>query len=142
MWAKISGSFRRPETPLQEHFDIDDRPPTVLSAVFEQHPNLSNFHDPAEVPFPSPSPPASPSKHGRRGIFRRKGLGEHDQGSLSIKIPIPALKKVKSSINGSTSASKFSPTYLSLLGLGGAAPRTEGEGRYRRKCCSSGCAFI
>ena len=104
MWAKISGALKRPETPAQEHFDIDDRPPTVLSTVFDHHPNLSNFHDPSEVPFPSPSPPASPSKHGRRGIFKRNGKsGDHDQGSISLKISIPQLKKVKSSLHGSSS---------------------------------------
>ena len=101
MWAKISGALKRPETPAQEHFDIDDRPPTVLATVFDQHPNLSNFHDPNEVPFPSPSPPASLSKNGRRGIFKR--TPKHDQGSLSLKISIPQLKKVKSSLHGSSS---------------------------------------
>ena len=103
MWAKLSGTFsKRPETPLQETFDVvDEKPSTVLSAVFDQHPNLSNFHESTEVPFPSPSPPASPSKNGRRGIFRRnpRGNGDHDSGSLSIKLP--HLKKVKSSLHGS-----------------------------------------
>lgn len=106
MWSKISNALKRPETPAQD-FDTDDRPQaqTVLSTVFDHHPNLSNFHDPNEVPFPSPSPPASPSKHGRRGIFKRtpKTISENDQvPSLSLKLSIPHLKKVKSSLHGST----------------------------------------
>ncbi|KAI0706904.1 hypothetical protein C8T65DRAFT_740457 [Cerioporus squamosus] len=108
MWSKISSALKRPETPAQD-FDADDRlqPQTVLSTVFDRHPNLSNFHDPNEVPFPSPSPPASPSKHGRRGIFKRtpKTTSENDQvPHLPIKLSIPHLKKVKSSLHGSTAS--------------------------------------
>ncbi|RPD62165.1 hypothetical protein L227DRAFT_51616 [Lentinus tigrinus ALCF2SS1-6] len=107
MWSKISSALKRPETPAQD-FDADDRPvQTVLSTVFDRHPNLSNFHDPNEVPFPSPSPPASPSKHGRRGIFKRtaKTISESDQvPNLPIKLSIPHLKKVKSSLHGSTAS--------------------------------------
>ncbi|KAI0777810.1 hypothetical protein BD413DRAFT_467197 [Trametes elegans] len=110
MWSKISSALKRPETPAQDT-DHDDnlKPPSVLSAVFNHHPNLSNFHEPSEVPFPTPSPPASPSKNGRRGIFRRTPkTGSDDNGPpLSIKLSIPHLKKVKSSIQPN-SASEFS----------------------------------
>lgn len=113
MWSKISNALKRPETPAQD-FDADDKPlgQTVLSTVFNHHPNLSNFHDPNEVPFPTPSPPASPSKNGRRGIFKRtaKTISENDQvPNLSIKLSIPHLKKVKSSLHGSTGESLFIP---------------------------------
>ncbi|PIL28204.1 hypothetical protein GSI_09616 [Ganoderma sinense ZZ0214-1] len=105
MWSKISSALRRPETPAQEpNTPIDDRfsSNTVLSTVFDRHPNLSNFHESTEVPFPSPSPPASPSKNGRRGIFKRNPKtfqdGEH-ANTLPIKLSIPHLKKVKSSLH-------------------------------------------
>lgn len=50
----------------------DERTPDVLASVYEQHPNLSVFHqDPTEMPFPTPSPPASPSRNGRRNMFKR-----------------------------------------------------------------------
>ena len=103
MWSKISSALKRPETPAQD-FDspVDDKHPSnnVLTAVFDRHPNLSNFHDPNEVPFPSPSPPASPSKHGRKGLFKRntKAFQDGEQAhTLPIKLSIPHLKKVKSS---------------------------------------------
>ena len=107
MWSKISNALKRPETPAQD-LDIDDKPPSVLASVLERHPNLSMFHEaePEEVPFPSPSPPASPSKHGRRGIFKRtpKPWGENDSvPHLPMKLSIPHLKKVKSSLHTSTS---------------------------------------
>lgn len=102
MWSKISSALKRPETPAQ---DFDDEKPsqTVLSTVFDRHPNLSNFHDPTEVPFPSPSPPASPSKHGRRGIFKRtpKTYDNDSVPHLPMKLSIPHLKKVKSSLHNS-----------------------------------------
>ncbi|RDX44717.1 hypothetical protein OH76DRAFT_1045806 [Lentinus brumalis] len=109
MWSKISSALKRPETPAQD-FDTDDKqqPQTVLSTVFDRHPNLSVFHDSNEVPFPSPSPPASPSKHGRRGIFKRtaKTVSENDQVPQlpPLKLSIPSLKKVKSSLHGSTAS--------------------------------------
>lgn len=111
MWSKISNALKRPETPAHE-LDTDDRQPTVLSTVFDRHPNLSNFHDPNEVPFPSPSPPASPSKNGRRGIFKRtpKAWNENDQvPQLPIKLSIPHLKKVKSSLHTPTASECLFP---------------------------------
>ncbi len=106
MWSKISSALKRPETPAQD-FD-EDKPQTVLSTVFNTHPNLSNFHDPAEVPFPSPSPPASPSRNGRRSIFKRtpKTWNDNDSNShLPMKLSIPHLKKVKSSLHNSAGES-------------------------------------
>ena len=105
MWSKISSALgKRPETPALD--EDEDRPPTVLSTVFNQHPNLSNFHDPNEVPFPSPSPPASPSRSGRRGLFKRSAKTWNDNDSaphLPMKLSIPHLKKVKSSLHTSAS---------------------------------------
>ncbi|OSD02570.1 hypothetical protein PYCCODRAFT_1444979 [Trametes coccinea BRFM310] len=129
MWAKISSALKRPETPAQDSFDEHDgslKPPSVLNAVFNQHPNLSNFHEtPEEVPFPSPSPPASPSKHGRRGIFKRtpKPFADNDQGhQLPIKLSIPHLKKVKSSIqpNSASCSQRGAPLSLAFQHLADA----------------------
>ncbi|KAI0747217.1 hypothetical protein C8Q80DRAFT_1271994 [Daedaleopsis nitida] len=114
MWSKISSALKRPETPAQD-FDDDKPSQTVLSTVFDRHPNLSNFHDPNEVPFPSPSPPASPSKHGRRGIFKRTPK-MHDNDSvphLPMKLSIPHLKKVKSSLHNSAGSDASSISRMS-----------------------------
>ncbi len=120
MWSKISSALKRPETPvLDTERDDGLKPPSVLSTVFNQHPNLSNFHEPSEVPFPTPSPPASPSKNGRRGIFKRtpKTYSENEQGpqgsQLSLKLSIPHLNKVTSSIapNSASESLPFSSSW-------------------------------
>ncbi|CDO77565.1 hypothetical protein BN946_scf184926.g2 [Trametes cinnabarina] len=128
MWAKISSALKRPETPAQDFNDDHDgnvKPPSVLNAVFNQHPNLSNFHEPSEeVLFPTPSPPASPSKHGRRGIFKRtpKAFPDNDQGpQLPIKLSIPHLKKVKSSIQPNSASSDASS--ISRASIESSKPR-------------------
>ena len=138
MWSKISSALRRPETPAQEpNTPIDDRfsSNTVLSTVFHQHPNLSNFHEPTEVPFPSPSPPASPSKNGRRGIFKRNPKtfqdGEH-ANTLPIKLSIPHLKKVKSSLHTMSISESLSIVSLSLSAtLGSLRGVDQGLGNLR-----------
>ncbi|KAI0945184.1 hypothetical protein AcV7_001791 [Taiwanofungus camphoratus] len=105
MWAKISSALKpgRPGTPT---LDQDDELPPhadVLSKVYEQHPNLSVFHQASEIPFPSPSPPASPSKHGRRGMFKRPKAPRNDTGepttSSPVMLPLHLPKKVKSSLH-------------------------------------------
>ncbi|KAL1941791.1 hypothetical protein VTO73DRAFT_6791 [Trametes versicolor] len=130
MWSKISSALKRPETPVLDT-DRDDglKPPSVLSTVFNQHPNLSNFHEPSEVPFPTPSPPASPSKNGRRGIFKRtpKTYSENDQppqgSQLSLKLSIPHLKKVKSSIAPNSASSIASDASSSRASIESSQPR-------------------
>ncbi|KAH9947994.1 hypothetical protein B0H21DRAFT_778115 [Amylocystis lapponica] len=110
MWAKFSSALKRPGTPaLDNDNDTDDDRPTspshadVLAGVFEQHPNLSVFHEPSEIPFPSPSPPASPSKNGHKGMFKRSKTPKRD-GTDSVPPPLPPKlsltlpKKVKSSL--------------------------------------------
>ncbi|KAI0360245.1 hypothetical protein OH77DRAFT_1392529 [Trametes cingulata] len=140
MWSKISSALKRPETPANDAADHDDalKPPSVLSTVFNHHPNLSNFHEPSEVPFPSPSPPASPSKHGRRGIFKRNPKPwADDQGpQLPIKLSIPHLKKVKSSIqpNSATQySSSFDTDLTSSLGSDASSSRASIESSQPRQ---------
>ncbi|KAI0363437.1 hypothetical protein BV20DRAFT_958314 [Pilatotrama ljubarskyi] len=117
MWSKLSSALR----PAHDA-DNDDglKPPSVLSAVFNHHPNLSNFHEPSDVPFPSPSPPASPSKHGRRGIFKR--IPKHPADDGPIKLAIPHLKKVKSSIQPN-SACECSDASSSRASIDSTQPR-------------------
>ncbi|KAI0246338.1 hypothetical protein BJV78DRAFT_1277249 [Lactifluus subvellereus] len=91
-----------------------------MSGVLEKHPNLSLFHSdddsenrPAEVPFPVPSPPGSPSRH-RNGVFRRiSRSAKHDSGEPSkassvLKLPSLLPKKVKSHISLHTNVSQLS----------------------------------
>ncbi|KAI0824945.1 hypothetical protein BC628DRAFT_1321363 [Trametes gibbosa] len=126
MWSKISSALKRPETPVLDT-DPDDvlKPPSVLTTVFSQHPNLSNFHEPTEVPFPTPSPPASPSRNGRRGIFKRAPKRtENDQGpTLPLKLSIPHLKKVKSSIAPNSASSIASDASSSRVSIDSSQPR-------------------
>ncbi|KAI0674695.1 hypothetical protein C8Q78DRAFT_1118171 [Trametes maxima] len=131
MWSKISSALKRPETPaLDTEHDDSLKPPSVLSAVFNQHPNLSNFHEPSEVPFPSPSPPASPSKNGRRGIFKRtpKHFADSEQAhTLPLKLSIPHLKKVKSSITPNSASECSLSSSPSMTGSDASSSRASIE---------------
>ncbi|KAJ8455282.1 hypothetical protein ONZ51_g12534 [Trametes cubensis] len=97
MWSKISNALKRPETPAQDiEHDESLKPPSVLNAVFNQHPNLSNFHEP---------------------IFKRtpKTWTDNDQApALPIKLSIPHLKKVKSSIQPNSASSDASSSRASI----------------------------
>ncbi|KAF9480264.1 hypothetical protein BDN70DRAFT_620540 [Pholiota conissans] len=74
MWSKITSA-------LKPHQAVKDTPNSkegsqshgeVLTKVFEQHPNMSMFHaNEAGVVDRSPSPPPSPSVHGKRNMFKR-----------------------------------------------------------------------
>ncbi|KAI0696150.1 hypothetical protein BC835DRAFT_1414411 [Cytidiella melzeri] len=71
LWSKFGNVLKaRPGTPGPDA--DDERAPDVLAGVYEQHPNLSVFQqDVIEQPFPTSSPPASPSRSGRRNMFKR-----------------------------------------------------------------------
>jgi hypothetical protein len=73
----------------------------VMAKVYQQHPNLSVFHEPtADVPFSTPSPPPSPSKgqSGLRNMFKRNpqqqhqfqvdSEGERDRPASPFKLPL------------------------------------------------------
>jgi hypothetical protein len=107
MWAKISNVLKHRPT-------VDDTEPShpdVVSTIPEKHPNVSVIRNnddgenkPAEVPFPVPSPPGSPSRH-RNGVFRRiSRSAKHDSGeptkaSSALKLPLRLPKKAKSHIS-------------------------------------------
>lgn len=107
MWARLSNALKHRPTVDETESSSSD----VLPTVPEKHTDLSeprNNDDgenrPAEVPFPVPSPPASPSRH-RNGVFRRMSRSaKHDSGepskaSSAIKLPLRLPKKVKSHIS-------------------------------------------
>lgn len=100
MWAKFSNVLKhRPGTPALSEQDDE---PDVLGSVYEQHPNLSVFHESSEVPFPSPSPPASPSLTGQKNVFKRPkpriDTTTEPATSSPVISPLNLPKKVKSSL--------------------------------------------
>ena len=96
MFSKFS-SIIKPRNAASSDDDAASKT-DVVGRVKELHPNLSIFQpDASEVPFPSPSPPGSPSRHGRSaGMLKRMSRVPHDytQGTL----PKFGLSKVKSSL--------------------------------------------
>lgn len=67
MWARISSALKPRHVQEDENSASQGE---VISKVFEQHPNLSVFHQ-SDRPIPTPSPPASPSRNMRRSMFKR-----------------------------------------------------------------------
>jgi hypothetical protein len=117
MWAKLSNALKH-RTTVE---DVLSSSPDVIPDVLEKHPNLPVSHNdddsenrPAEVPFPVPSPPGSPSRH-RGGVFRRiSRSAKHDSGepskaSSGLKLPLRLPKKAKSHISLHTNG-KYIPT--------------------------------
>ncbi|KAJ7452151.1 hypothetical protein B0H11DRAFT_302820 [Mycena galericulata] len=109
MWAKLSHALK----PKQAHDEPESSVHSnshshgdVMSSVFEQHPNLSVFHNPPT----SPSPPPSPSKSTRMGMFKRhpKGHDESARAPSPMKMPIGLPKKVKSTFGMHGNASLVS----------------------------------
>ncbi|KAJ7431233.1 hypothetical protein FB451DRAFT_436193 [Mycena latifolia] len=107
MWAKLSHVLKpkqaNDESETHSHGD-------VMSSVFEQHPNLSVFHNAPEPHPHSPSPPPSPSKSSRMGLFKRhtKGHDESQRAPSPMKLPIGLPKKVKSGFSAQANASQIS----------------------------------
>ncbi|KAJ3552188.1 hypothetical protein NM688_g4284 [Phlebia brevispora] len=109
MWSKFNSAFKmRSGTPVSVPEEGTEATGSgeVLASVFEQHPNLSVFHQSSEVPFPTPSPPASPSKHGRRGMFKRMSRSVVPNNDSVETLPRASIsKKVKPSLHGLTTES-------------------------------------
>ena len=84
MWNKLAHLVKRnienePDSDDEENQN-DDKDASgvsattnssVMSRVYEQHPNLSHFHSGSAIHLASPSPPVSPSKASKRSIFKR-----------------------------------------------------------------------
>jgi hypothetical protein len=106
MWTKLSNALKqRPHDNEPDH-----EPSDVMSKVYEQHPNLSHFHESASrVAFPTSSP--------KNGLFRRgssKGSKDDGDGVSPSKLGISLPKKVKSSLALNLN---FSSVYSSPLTL-------------------------
>ncbi|KAH7927195.1 hypothetical protein BV22DRAFT_297659 [Leucogyrophana mollusca] len=106
MWTKLSHALKRSEDsgePVSASASTD-----VLSRVYEQHPNLSVFHDePTQQQQSSSSPPSSPSK--RRGMLKR--ISKVDNADIAALRLIP--KKVKSHLHLRSNPSQASLTRIS-----------------------------
>jgi hypothetical protein len=96
MWAKISSVLK----PRHANEELEPK---------EQHPNFSVFQGASGHPVPMHSPPSSPSKSGRRGMFKRMSRAPvRDEDSVRapspMTLPIGLPKKVKSSfrLNGNS----------------------------------------
>ena len=96
MWSKIS-SVLRPRHTIEEP-EPSSSEGDVISKVKESH--LSVFHGASDRPIPTPSPPSSPSKSGRRGMFKRMSRAplKDDDSVRALCPPIGLPKKVKSSL--------------------------------------------
>ncbi|KAJ8581327.1 hypothetical protein M405DRAFT_832733 [Rhizopogon salebrosus TDB-379] len=116
MWSKLSNALK----PSRQVNDSDsDRssahsaPTDVLARVYEQHPNLSLFHDNTndqDIPFPTPSrpsPPPSPSKQRKKSIRVTAKLNSDSQPS-SLRLPIGLPKKVRSHLHLKSNSSQLS----------------------------------
>ena len=123
MWAKLSNVLKHRPAVDETSFSSPD----VVSPVQEKHPNISlprNNDDgenrPAEVAFPVPSPPGSPSRH-RNGVFRRMSRSaKHDSSepskvSSALKLPLLLPKKVKSKVSLHTNSRCLSTGFRSAV---------------------------
>lgn len=145
MWSKLTNALK----PSRQLNDSDsDRssahsaPTDVLSRVYEQHPNMSVFHDHTndqDVPFPSPSPPPSPSRQRKKLTRRLSTKFNSDSQPSSLRLPTIGLpKKVRSHLHLKSNCAYFPsmqepPHYASTLqphnSLSHATPPTLVEAR-------------
>jgi hypothetical protein len=92
MWSKFTNA-------LKSHTTNKDEPSsTVLSKVFEQHPNLSVFHS-NESGVLHPSPPPSPSVHSKQNMFKRMSKPALKDDTDSQRAPSPAPFKLASTFS-------------------------------------------
>ncbi|KAF5376080.1 hypothetical protein D9615_007716 [Tricholomella constricta] len=98
MWSKLSNVLK----PRVAHEDPElSSQADVMAKVYEQHPNLSVFHNDSEH-MTSPSPPPSPSKSAKRNMFKRMSKVPFKDDNEPMRAPSPMIgqpKKVKSPFN-------------------------------------------
>jgi len=127
MWSKITNALKNHGTTKDS-----EQSSTVMSKVFEQHPNLSVFHpNESGVLNPQPSPPPSPSVHSKRNMFKRMSKAVlKDEDSQRAPSPVPfkltstISKKVRNPLNsaahpnGKCRGSNFGEILMSMTWSG------------------------
>jgi hypothetical protein len=104
MWSKITNALK-PQPQKEE--PSSSQGSEVMSKVYEKHPNMSMFHanETGVVDQPHPSPPSSPSLHGKRNIFKRMSKGalkdppEPPRALSPFTLPASISKKVRNQID-------------------------------------------
>lgn len=125
MWSKISSALKARsdgEPALAQNMAQG----TVMGKLLEQHPNMSVFHASHDQSLPAASPPSSPTKHGRLGLFKRNTKTQHDNSST-----LSLARKVKTSLHINTNMNSaciyfvvLSPADLSVDSDMSLAPNT------------------
>ncbi|KAF8583400.1 hypothetical protein K439DRAFT_1412137 [Ramaria rubella] len=117
MWYKLT-HLVKPRSNEVEGATEDDKEnepsgtanASVMSCVYEQHPNLSVFHSESAVNLASLSPPTSPSKGSRRNMFKR---------SLKAKLTSTPVGQVNGTMEENTlspaSSAWTSPSPIKLI---------------------------
>lgn len=144
MWNKLAHLVKRNVENEPNHSDEQNRHndrdasggsastnSSVISRVYGQHPNLSHFHSGSAIHLASPSPPGSPSKGSKRGLFKRSlkakststPVAQPAQGEAPSRTsPLPvnlAAKKVRTSLHVDTfsmGVSRLSSLFLLNMG--------------------------
>lgn len=99
MWSKISNVLKTRTDDDQVASSSATVPHSlVVEKIREQHPNMSMFQPSSQdITLPVPSPPSSPTKNGRLGLFKRNTKPHHENASS-----VSLAKKVKSSLHINT----------------------------------------
>ncbi|KAG6911060.1 hypothetical protein DXG01_004575 [Tephrocybe rancida] len=117
MWAKLSNVLK-PTRAAHEDPEPSSSSQTshenVMTKVFEQHPNLSVFHNDSER-MSSPSPPPSPTRSVKRNMFKRMSKAPFKEDADSVRATSPIIgqpKKIKAPFFGNNNNSQASLSKL------------------------------
>ncbi|KAF8176272.1 hypothetical protein BJ912DRAFT_700513 [Pholiota molesta] len=91
MWSKITSALKPNQAVKDAPIPAKDSSQSeVLNKVFEQHPNMSMFHtNESGIVDRSPSPPPSPSVHGKRNMFKRMSKAALKEDFEVQRVPSP-----------------------------------------------------
>jgi len=121
MWSKITNVLK----PHQQKEEPPSQGSEVMSKVYEKHRNLSMFHasENGVVDQPHPSPPSSPSVHGKRNMFKRMSKGalkdtpEPPRASSPFTLPASISRKVRNQIDSQFNGRLYRPFLATSLNL-------------------------
>ncbi|TFK48321.1 hypothetical protein OE88DRAFT_574485 [Heliocybe sulcata] len=103
MWSRISNALKSKQDDEEDDWDKSGSPP-VLNGVYEQHPNLSIFHnDEEEEPISGDILPASPSNGIREMLKRVSKSPWNEDARNDSTLSLPANLKNNLILNGSDS---------------------------------------